>query len=90
VPHLTLCDKDPRERHARHASISLCACEHFGGCRPRICRAGWMTGGMPALPTGKFKILSNDDMPVVAFALKPDEDRSYDEYDIMERLREYR
>ena len=29
-------------------------------------------------------------MPVVAFALKPDEDRSYDEYDIMERLREYR
>ena len=47
------------------------------------------TDGMQS-PAGKFKILSNDDMPVVAFALKPDEDRSYDEYDIMERLREYR
>ena len=34
--------------------------------------------------------MSNDDMPVVAFRLKPCDKRTYDEFDIMERLREYR
>ncbi len=56
-------------------------------CCPLLLR---ISHGIVAARAGKFIILSNADMPVVAFALKPDEQRSFDEYDIMERLREYR
>jgi glutamate decarboxylase len=38
--------------------------------------------------TGHFEILSNGDLPVVAFRLKGE--RQYDEFDIMHRLKEHR
>lgn len=40
--------------------------------------------------TGHFEILSSGDLPVVAFRLKPELKKEYDEFDIMHRLKEHK
>jgi glutamate decarboxylase len=40
--------------------------------------------------TGHFDILSTGDLPVVAFRLKPELQKDYDEFDIMHRLKEHK